>query len=328
LYLEKRKNKVSQDLKHDNTKNTEEKKTSRRSLMLGVAAVAFGISTILKPKKAMATPDDVGVLTDIDTWLKTTYATNIAPTLKTIIDGYKMAKDWVNDWNKFVSNFNTVMKYSQDVRDFCVEKRDNWFYQTYEQTKLYINDMLKTDGDILNYRLKYYDPILIAKIDSFINQSENLLNRGLKIAEKYVQTGKNINESDPLRSTNEGKMVIRSSNDHAKYLEASTRVLALKQTLNKINLKMDLINSNNTSPNHSGDIYNGLASPVHSQMMLLQCSLLSEIYQKLNDISLITAKEVPIVADGEKFVTASDIKEVINSLGKSRDQDKKEGFLL
>jgi len=126
------------------------------------------------------------------------------------------------------------MQLAQDTRDFLTQKQDNWFYQTFVQTKEYINSMMSVDGDILKYRLHYYEPILIAKIDSMIYQFDSLVSRAKSAANAYIKLGAQTNsqsQSDTIRKTKEGKLAIRATTDQAKYLEAQSRLTSLKQTI-------------------------------------------------------------------------------------------------
>ncbi len=319
-----------EDEKINSTQNESPKEEKSRrgflkSVMFGAVAGSVASSVLGKSNQAYATPDDTTILTEISTWLKTTWITEVLPLIKTIKDWYETVKGWINTWNEFVSTFNRGMGLAQDVRDFLTQKQDNWFYQSFVQLKEYINGMMQVDGDILKYRLHYYEPILITKIDSMIFQFDNLVSRAKSAANAYVRLGAKVDpKSDPIRQTKEGKLAIRSTTDQAKYLEAQSRLTSLKQTIESTKKQFPDLLKMNTSTENSAKIFHDLIAPQMIETSLLQCSILTEIYAKLNDLFLMASKEDPIVSSNEKIVTQEDFKRVLNDLS----QGTKKGFII
>lgn len=309
------------------TTQTNQKTASRRGFLSGIvlgatAGVLLGGKT--PSAKADVAGGDTAVLTDISIWLKTTWISQVLPALKMIKDWYDTVKSWIQSWNEFVTTFNRAMNLTQDVRNFLVRSDDNWFYQSYIQLRKYINNMMKVDGDILKYRLHYYDPILIQKIDSTMFQIQYLSLRAKSMAQKYIKMGAKPRSNDPIRETKEGKLAIRASNDLAKYLDSISRISAIRQTVENTKSKVSELEKMNSSTENTAKIYHDLIAPQILEAALLQCSILSEIYMKMNDLFLMASKEDPLVSDQETIVQESDLKKLLFNLSKGN----KSGFIF
>lgn len=303
-----------------------EEKKSRRELLSGLVlgTLAGAMLGRQKPAFADAAGGDTAVLTEISTWLKTTYFSQILPLIKTLKEWYDTVKSWVQSWNDFVTTFNRLMSLSQDVHSFFIQKQDNWIYQSFVQLKEYINTMMKVDGDILKYRLHYYNPILIQRIDSTMFQIQWLAARAQAMAQKYIKAGAVPKTKDPIRETKEGKLAIRASNDLAKYLDSISRISAIRQTVENTKKQLSGLNSKNASTENAASIYHDLIAPQMLEAAVLQCSILSEIYLKLNDLFMMASKEEPFISEHEKIVQKADLKTFLEDLSRG---DKK-GFIF
>ena len=312
------------------TPTQQEKNKSRRDFLSGfgiATGIAATISALGTHKKSYAdiVGGDTAVLTEISIWLKTTWATQVIPLLKIIKDWYDTTKSWIGSWNEFVSKFNHGMSVAENIRNFLVRQEDNWLYQTYVQLKEYVNGMMRIDGDIFKYRLHYLDPILIQKIDSMMFEIQSLVREAESVAKSY---GKQSDDSF-FRQSKTGKSAIRATNDQAKYLESISRISAIRQTVESTKIKLEEFSQKNQTMDNTGKLYRDLTSPQMLEVQLLQCSLLAEIYAKMNDFFLIMIQKDPIVTQKEKVLKPSDLKDFVQNLQNPNSQSKKKnGFLF
>lgn len=294
-----------------------ESKSSRRGFFVGLVSGALA-SAVLGKQTASAdvVGADTAAITKMWLWMKAEYAI-IAPYIKMIKDNVELTRGFVQDFNKFVTKFNTTMRWLQDVRTLLTEPKENVFYQQYKQIANYIDAILKQkDNDLLSFRLHYFNPVLISKIDSMMADLESMYNRGQEIVEKYKKSGgKFDSKTDEFRQTKQGKAAIRMSNDQAKYIESIVSVTAIRHSLKEIKeQKLPEYMSRNQTTKNSMEIYNEMISPKMLDAILLQTSIQCEIYQKLNDFFMILCKEDPVIADNEEFVSREQIKKFVNQM--------------
>ncbi len=328
---------------NENDDDFSEKK-SRRKMFAAIATSLFVGAVLSKPKNAYAdvAGSDTAATTGLWAWLKTEYAI-IAPYIKTIKEHYELAKGFVNDYNKFVSSFNEKMQWLFDVRQFLREPQENIFYKQYIQLIKYYEDIMKQkDNDLLSFRLKYFHPVLINKIDSLSFQIEELYERAVQIAKKsgYTDSSKDSDATkDPdskqddvaskitnmfmsdeeidkkIRKTKRGRTAIRLANDNAKYLQASVTLQAIRSSINEIQDKYlpKFVKMNETTKNQM-EIYNEMLFPKLLDAVLLQTSINIEAYQKFNDLLVMFTNQAPMVANNEKMVTRKHIEEMVNNI--------------
>jgi hypothetical protein len=236
------------------------------------------------------------------------------------------------------------MTWLYDVRKFLNEPQENVFYQQYKQIIKYYDDIMKQkNNDLLSFRLKYFHPVLINKIDSLSFQIEELYDRAVAIAKKsgYNDDKNNSNPSSnntddkgdsvtskitsmfiseeeidkKLRKTKRGRTAIRLANDNAKYLQASVTLQAIRSSIQEIQEKYlpDFMSKNKTTKN-SMEIYNEMIFPKVLDAILLQTSINIETYQKFNDLLVMFTNQAPMVSDNEKMVTREHIKNLVNNI--------------
>ena len=336
---------------NNNDDDLNEKK-SRRKMFATIATSLFVGAMLSKPKSAYAdvAGSDTSATLGLWGWLKAEYMI-IAPYIKTIKEHYELAKGFVNEYNKFVSSFNEKMQWLFDVRQFLREPQENIFYKQYMQLTKYYEDIMKQkDNDLLSFRLKYFHPVLINKIDSLAFQIEELYERAVKIAKKngYTDSSKDSNtdtgtsNSDgkqddisskisnmfmsdeeidkKIRKTKRGRTAIRLANDNAKYLQASVTLQAIRSSIDEIQEEYlpNFIKMNKTTKNQM-QIYNEMLFPKLLDAVLLQTSINIEAYQKFNDLLVMFTNQAPMVATNEKMVTRKHIEEMVNNIKTNGD---------
>lgn len=325
-------------------------KKSRRKIFAAIATSLFVGAIISKPKNAYAdvAGGDTSATLGLWAWLKAEYVV-ITPYIKAIKENYELAKGYVDNFNTFVGKFNTAMTWLYDVRKFLNEPQENAFYLQYQQIIKYYDDIMKQkNNDLLSFRLKYFHPVLINKIDSLSFQIEELYDRAVRIAKKsgYTDDKSNSNSSSnntdgkddsvtskitnmfiseeeldkKLRKTKRGRTAIRLANDNAKYLQASVTLQAIRSSVQEIQEKYlpDFMKKNKTAKN-SMEIYNEMIFPKILDAILLQTSINIETYQKFNDLLVMFTNQAPMVSDNEKMVTREQIKNLVNNIQTNAD---------
>lgn len=316
----------------------ESKKTSRRNL-LGLAALGGGVLfSALKSQTAKADiiGTDTGAITELSIWLKTTYTTNVLPTLKIIKDSYETAKSWVNKWNEFVHDYNEAMDFVNDALKAITEPQENIYYLQLKQMIDYVDKMLSPQGGFLKYRLRYFNPVLFQKIDSYIFQGESFIYRAQHLGMlKYFKQDDEKNISDEKKrnfinnifpKSNMAKAAIRTSNDIANYGVNSLKIEALKQTVNEMKTAVGSIPSNPGKPpkgmapqKSRGQVFQELSAVTHVDILLEQLTILNEISFKLTNLMMINteAGQGPIVSEKEGYVTQDMFAKIKESLFQS-----------
>lgn len=313
----------------------ENKKTSRRNL-LGLAVLGGGVLfSALKSQTAKAdiVGTDTAALTEITIWLKTTYTTSILPTLKTIKDTYDTAKSWVDKWNTFVHDYNEAMDFVNDALKAITEPQENIYYLQLKQMIDYVDKMLSPQGGFLKYRLRYLNPVLFQKIDSYIFQGESFIYRAQHLGMlKYFKQEDESKISDEKKknfinnifpNTNMAKTAIRTSNDIANYGVSALKIEALKQTINEMKTAVGAIPSQPGKPakgmapqKSRGQVFQELSAVTHVDILLEQLTILNEISFKLTNLMMVNTEtgQGPFVSEKEGYITKdmfSKIKEAL-----------------
>ncbi|CAO1295310.1 unnamed protein product [Diamesa hyperborea] len=285
----------------------------------GLVSGALASAVVGKAAHADVVGTDTAAITGLGAWFQAKYLI-VFPYIKMIKDNYEAVKGYVDDFNRFVTEFNKSMNWLKDVRTLLTEPQENVFYQQYKQIVDYIDGVLKQkDNDLLTFRLHYFNPILIAKIDSMTAQVEGLYSRAKSITGTYKKSGGKFEPKiDEVRQTKLGKLAIRISNDQAKYFEALSNIYAIKDSVKVIQSKLlpEFMKKNKSSKN-SMEIYNEMILPKILDAVLNLNSIQVETYQKLNDIFMVLSKEEPIISDSEEFIKRDKIRKLIEQIQKS-----------
>lgn len=321
--------KINHDENTNHGENKEQK--TRRGFFVGMVSGLVVSAMLGKSKTARAdvVGTDTTAITGLWVWLKAEYVI-IAPYIKAIKDNYDAVKGYVSSFNAFVSDFNGAMSWMQQAKVMLTEPQQNIFYQQYRQIAAYIDGIVKQkDNDLLSFRLHYFNPVLINKIDSMTGQIEGMYARAKNLVKKFDKSGMKFDPKvDPIRQTKEGKAAIRASNDQAKYVEAISKLYAIKDSKNEIQntILKEYIAKNKTEKN-SMEIYNEMLFPKVVDILLLQTSIQAEMYQKMNDFFMLFCKEDPIISDNERFVSRSEIKILMDQLKVSGSSNNSGSYL-
>lgn len=323
---------------NDNDNDNESGKTSRRNL-LGLALLGGGaLFSVIKSQAAKA--DIVGAdaagITELALWLKSIYVTNILPTLKTIKDTYDTAKSWVDTWNTFVHDYNEAMDFVNDVLTTLTDPQENIFYLQLKQIIDYVDKMLSPQGGFLKYRLRYLNPVLFQKLDSYIFQGESFNYRAQHLGMlKYFRQDDESKISDDKKknfinnifpNTNMAKTAIRISNDIANYGVSALKIEALKQTVNEMKTAVGAIPSQPGKPakgmapqKSRGQVFQELSAVTHVDILLEQLTILNEISFKLTNLMLVNTEtgQGPFVSDKEGYITKEMFSKIKESLFQS-----------
>lgn len=244
---------------------------------------------------------------------------------------YEEAKEWVGEWNDFVSAFNQSMQFAKDAYTMITQPQNNIFYQQFKQMVDYVDTQLSKGGNFLDYRLDYLYPVLFEKVDSMMLQVTNLNYRFKNLSmKKYFKDNPDADENDETHqnashttfsNSNIGKTIRRVSTDTANYGVTRAKIQAfqsvsenIKQSILNIPLNPGPPKKNGEAPQKSrGQIFQELSAPLSIDLQIETVRLLNEISMKLTNNMLVNAKigEPPIVAENEHVISSDAVKKII-----------------